>query len=206
MARRFTDEVLVLASHNAKKLDELAALLAGTDVEVRSAAALGLPEPAETEPTFAGNAAIKALAAAHASGLPSLADDSGLVVEGLAGEPGVQSARWAGPARDYAMAIRKVTDGLTRRFGSFAAADKRAAFVTVICLAWPDGETVFFEGRVEGQLVATPRGAGGFGYDPIFVPEGESRTFAELSQAEKAALSHRGRAMRAMAAACFAQA
>lgn len=203
MARLFTGGVLILASHNAKKLDELKALLAGSGVEIRGAAALGLAEPEETAPDFAGNAAIKAHAAASATGLPALADDSGLVAHGLDGAPGIRSARWAGPEKDYAMAMRKVTDGLAQRFGGFEAADRRAAFVTVLCLAWPDGEERFFEGRVEGRLIETPRGENGFGYDPIFVPEGESRSFAELTQAEKAALSHRGRAMRAMRDACF---
>ena len=203
MQRRFTGDTLVLASHNPKKLVELEGLLAGRGITVRSAKDLGLAEPEETAPDFEGNALIKARAAATASGVASLADDSGLVVNGLDGAPGVHSARWAGPAQDYPAAMARLAAELTARFGSFAAADQRAAFLTVICLAWPDGHHVFFEGRVDGHLVATPRGSGGFGYDPIFVPEGETRTFAELTAAEKDALSHRGRAMRAMAEACL---
>ncbi len=203
MQRRFTGDTLVLASHNPKKLRELEGLLAGSFITVRSAGELGLAEPAETAPDFKGNALIKAMAAATASGLPSLADDSGLVVHGLDGRPGVHSARWAGPTQDYPAAMARIVAELASRFGSFAAADKAAAFVTVICLAWPDGDHVCFEGRVDGQVVETPRGAGGFGYDPIFVPEGETRTFAELTAAEKDRLSHRGRAMRALAEACL---
>jgi len=203
MPRRFSGSTLVLASHNPKKLDELRALMAPSGVKVRSAAELGLEEPEEPAPDFAGNARIKALAAATASGLPALADDSGLVVTGLDGAPGVLSARWAGPEKDYAAAMRRVMDGLAQRFGSFAEADKRAAFLTVVCLGWPDGETVCVEGRVDGALIEQPRGTAGFGYDPIFVPEGESRSFAELTAEEKAAISHRGRAMRAILEACF---
>lgn len=204
MTRRLVEPALVLASHNPKKLAELENLVADTGISVRSAREKGLAEPAETADDFAGNAAIKALAAATATGLPSLADDSGLVVAGLDGAPGIFSARWAGPQQDYTAAMRRVVEGLAARYGSFAAADKRAAFVTVVCVAWPDGETACFEGRVDGHLVEQPRGSGGFGYDPIFVPAGERRTFAELSPAEKDALSHRGRAMRAMVAACLA--
>jgi XTP/dITP diphosphohydrolase len=204
MTRRLLGDSLVLASHNPKKLKELEGLLAGTGIAVRSARDLGLAEPEEPAPDFAGNALIKAMAAATASGLPALADDSGLVVRGLDGAPGVHSARWAGPEQDYPAAMARIVDGLAARFGSFAEADTAAAFVTVVCIAWPDGEHVCFDGRVEGHLVEAPRGTGGFGYDPIFVPLGETRTFAELTPAEKDALSHRGRAMRAMAAACLA--
>ncbi len=206
MPRRFTGDTLVLASHNPKKLKELEGLLAGRRISVRSARDLGLPEPAETEPDFTGNARLKALAAAAAAGLPALADDSGLVLAGLDGRPGVHSARWAGPGQDYPAAMARLVAALATRFGSFAAADRRAAFVSVVCLAWPDGETVCVEGRVDGQVVAEPRGSGGFGYDPMFLPEGESRTFAELTQAEKDRLSHRGRAMRALLEACFTDA
>lgn len=201
MTRKLASTTLLLASHNAKKLVELRSLLAGTGIEVRSARELGLSEPAETASDFAGNAAIKALAAATATGLPSLADDSGLVVAGLDGAPGIFSARWAGPEQDYAAAMRRVIADLDHRYGSFAVADKTAAFVTVVCLAWPDGETAFFEGRVDGRIIERPRGTGGFGYDPIFVPIGETSSFAELTAHEKDALSHRGRAMRAMVAA-----
>lgn len=203
MTRRLAGETLVLATHNPKKLQELAGLLAGTGIEVRSAAELGLREPAETAPDFQGNATIKAMAAAAATGMPSLADDSGLVVAGLDGAPGVYSARWAGPEQDYPAAMARIIEALAARFGSFAAADKRAAFATVVCVAWPDGDCAYFDGRVDGTLIETPRGTGGFGYDPIFVPFGEDRTMAELAPAEKDALSHRGRAMRAFAAACL---
>lgn len=197
MARRFTGDTLVLASHNPKKLLELEGLLGQSGITVRSAKELGLAEPEETAPDFAGNALIKAQAAATAAGLPSLADDSGLAVRGLDGAPGVRSARWAGPNQDYTAAMAQIVHALAERFGSFAAADKHAAFLTVICLAWPDGDHVCFEGRIDGHLVDPPRGTGGFGYDPMFVPEGETRTFGELSAAEKDQLSHRGRAMRA---------
>jgi XTP/dITP diphosphohydrolase len=203
MSRRLDGGTLVLASHNPKKVRELEGLLAGSGIEVRSAGDLGLAEPAETAPDFRGNAAIKATAAATATGLASLADDSGLAVHGLDGAPGVRSARWAGPEQDYPAAMKRIREALAARFGSFAAADKRAAFLTVVCLAWPDGQCLYFEGRVDGTLVEVPRGTGGFGYDPMFVPDGETRTMAELTPAEKDALSHRGRAMRAFAAACL---
>jgi XTP/dITP diphosphohydrolase len=203
MTRRLAGDTLVLASHNPKKIAELEGLLAGSGIALRSARDLGLAEPDETAPDFRGNATIKAVAAAEATGLPSLADDSGLAVAGLDGAPGVQSARWAGPEQDYPAAMARLVEALAARFGSFAAADQRAAFLTVICLAWPDGECRYFEGRVDGTLIETPRGTGGFGYDPLFVPDGETRTMAELTPAEKDALSHRGRAMRAFAAACL---
>ncbi len=203
MTRRLSGETLVLGSHNPKKLKELAGLLAGSGIQVRSATDLRLEEPDETAADFRGNATLKAQAAAVATGLPSLADDSGLVVHGLDGAPGVHSARWAGPDQDYPAAMARIRDALAARFGSFAAADQRAAFFSVICLAWPDGGCAYFEGRVDGTLVETPRGAGGFGYDPMFVPEGETRTMAELTAEEKDRLSHRGKAMRAFAAACL---
>ena len=206
MARRFTGRRLVLASHNPGKLAELADLLRPHEVEVVSAAALGLEEPVEDGATFADNARLKAHAAAEAAGLPALADDSGLVVPGLDGAPGVYSARWAEPERDFGAAMARVRDELSRRFGSFAAADRRAAFVAVLCLAWPDGHEELAEGRVEGVLVDPPRGTGGFGYDPMFEPAGLDRTFAELAPPEKHALSHRGRALRRLLETCFAPA
>jgi XTP/dITP diphosphohydrolase len=202
--RPFSGDRLVLATHNAGKLAELAELLRPRGVTIVTAGALGLAEPAETGATFAENAALKARAAAAASGLPALADDSGLVVHALGGLPGVRSARWAGPGRDFASAIRLVLDALERRYGSFEAADPRASFVALLCLAWPDGHAELFEGRVDGRLVAEPRGEHGFGYDPIFVPTGETRTFAEMPAAEKHGLSHRARAVRALLAGCFA--
>lgn len=185
---------LLVATHNPGKLREFEYLLAPHGIEVVGASALGLAEPEETGDSFAANAALKARAAMAATGLPALADDSGIVVHGLDGQPGIHSARWAGPGRDFDLAIRKVLDSLTARYGSFAAAEKRAEFVAVLCLAEPDGDR-FFEGRVAGSLVDRPRGAAGFGYDPIFVPDGHERTFAEMSAAEKHAISHRRRAL-----------
>jgi XTP/dITP diphosphohydrolase len=203
VARRFTAPRLVLASHNPGKLAELEALLAPYGVAVASSPELGLPEPDETGGTFVDNARLKAHAAAQASGLPALADDSGLEARGLDGAPGVQSARWAGPERDFILAMARVRDALTLRFGDFARADRRAAFVAVLCLAWPDGHEELAEGRVEGELVDPPRGGHGFGYDPMFAPEGERRTFGEMPPAAKRALSHRGRALRQLLAMCF---
>ena len=203
MARRFTEPSLVLASHNPGKLAELQALLASHDVAITASRALGLPEPEETGANFADNARLKAHAAAQASGLPALADDSGLEAYGLGGAPGVHSARWAGPERDFAKAMARVRDELSRRFGSFEAADRRAAFVAVLCLAWPDGHEELAEGRVAGELVDPPRGSGGFGYDPMFLPAGASRTFGEMTPADKQRLSHRARALRRLLALCF---
>ena len=141
----------------------------------------------------------------QASGLPALADDSGLEAHGLGGAPGVRSARWAGPERDFARAMARVRDELSLRFGAFARADRSAAFVAALCLAWPDGHEELAEGRVEGELVDPPRGAGGFGYDPMFVPAGERRTFGEMGPADKQKLSHRARALRRLIAMCFEQ-
>ena len=193
----------MLASHNPGKLAELEALLAPHGVAVVSSRELGLGEPDETGLTFADNARLKAHAAAQVSGLPALADDSGLEARGLDGAPGVQSARWAGPERDFALAMARVRDALGSRFGDFARADRRAAFVAVLCLAWPDGHEELAEGRVEGTLVDPPRGAGGFGYDPMFAPEDDRRTFGEMPPAAKQALSHRARALRQLLAMCF---
>ena len=193
----------MLATHNPGKLVELRDLLAGHPVEVVSGATLGLAEPVEDGRTFAANARIKAHAAAATTGLAALADDSGLVVAGLAGRPGVHSARWAGPEADFARAMARVRDELSARYGSFAAADRRAAFVTALCLAWPDGHEELVQGRVAGELVDPPRGAGGFGYDPMFQPLGSSQTFAELPRPAKQAQSHRGRALRRLIERCF---
>lgn len=192
---------LVVATHNRGKLAEFAQLLEPLGIGTVAAGELGLPEPEESGTGFEENAVLKARAAAAASGLPALADDSGLEVAGLGGAPGVHSARWAGPERDFAAACRRIHDALVARFGSFAAADRRAAFVCVLALAFPDGGVLTFEGRVGGEIVWPPRGSGGFGYDPVFVPEGETRTFAEMDAAEKHALSHRGRAVAALLAA-----
>lgn len=187
---------LVLASHNAGKLAEFSTLLADFGVTVLSAGDLNLPEPEETATTFAGNAAIKALAAARATGLPALADDSGLCVSALGGAPGIYSARWAGPDKDFPAAMARIEDGI--------GSDERDAwFICVLCLAYPDGTTRSFEGRVDGSITWPPRGDKGHGYDPIFTPTGESRTFAEMAEAEKNAISHRARAFQAFKQACL---
>ena len=182
---------------------EFAALLKPYGVAVVAGSGLGLPEPVEDGASFAANARIKAHAAAKASALPALADDSGLVVQGLDGLPGVHSARWAGPDRDFSRAMARVRDELVARHGSFERADRAAAFVAVLCLAWPDGHEELALGRVEGELVDPPRGFGGFGYDPMFVPEGLGRTFGEMTTAEKQERSHRARALRRLLAMCF---
>jgi XTP/dITP diphosphohydrolase len=188
---------LVLASHNQGKLAELTDLLRPHRIEVVSAGALGLPEPEETAPDFAGNARIKALAAVNATGLPAFSDDSGFCVATLGGAPGVLSARWGGPEKDFAMAMALVKD----RMGD--AADRRAWFVAALCLAWPDGHIETFVGRVDGTAVWPPRGDKGFGYDPMFVPEGESVTFGEMEPDAKHALSHRARAFVQVMKSCF---
>jgi XTP/dITP diphosphohydrolase len=203
LARRFGGGRLVLATHNEGKLRELVALLKPLGIEVIASAALGLPEPVEDGASFAANARIKAHAAAKASGLPALADDSGLVVQALDGLPGVRSARWAEPGKDFARAMARVRDELIARYGSFAGAEHAAAFVAVLCLAWPDGHEELALGRVEGELVDPPRGTGGFGYDPMFQPHGHAQTFAEMTAAQKQALSHRARAFRQLLADCF---
>jgi XTP/dITP diphosphohydrolase len=204
MTRRFAGDRLVLATHNRGKVEEFAYLMRPRGVAVLAAADLGLAEPEETESTFLGNAVLKARAACAASGLPALADDSGLVVPALDGAPGIHSARWAGPERDFALAIERVLAALRERSIDPALAPPPAAFVAVLALAWPDGHLETVEGRCEGHLTAPPRGANAFGYDPIFVPAGETRTFAEMDAAEKHRHSHRGRAVRALLAACFA--
>jgi XTP/dITP diphosphohydrolase len=188
---------LVLASHNRGKLREIAELVAPFGVAAVSAADLGLAEPEETEPDFAGNARLKAAAAAAASGLPALADDSGFCMAALGGAPGVQSARWAGPAKDFAAAMRRVRDELGD------ATDRHAWFVCALCLAWPDATTATYLGRVDGNFVWPPRGHLGFGYDPVFQPQGTTRTYGEIDPAAKHAGSHRARAMEQLVAACF---
>jgi XTP/dITP diphosphohydrolase len=188
---------LVVASHNAGKVREIGALLSPLGVEAVSAGDLGLPEPEETEPTFVGNALLKARAAADAFGLPALADDSGLEVAALGGDPGIYSARWAGPERDFRVAMERVWAELQAR----DAADFSARFVCVLALAWPDGAAESFEGEARGRVVWPPRGEKGFGYDPMFVPEGEDRTFGEMSHEEKLPLTHRARAFEKFLAA-----
>jgi XTP/dITP diphosphohydrolase len=185
---------LVAATHNAGKVRELRELLAPHGLDVVSAAELGLPEPEETGTTFQANAELKALAAAQASGLPALADDSGLEVEGLDGAPGIYAARWAGPKRDFGLAMQRVVDELRQRGAWSESPGPRANFIAVLCLAWPDGATNAFEGKVYGHLVWPPRGSKGFGYDPMFVADGETLTFGEMEPSRKHAISHRARA------------
>ncbi|MGA8400061.1 MAG: RdgB/HAM1 family non-canonical purine NTP pyrophosphatase [Stellaceae bacterium] len=196
MARRFTESKLVIASHNPGKIVEIGALIAPYRIEAIGAAALGLPEPEETEPTFEGNAALKARAAAKTTGLPALADDSGLVVPALDGAPGIYSARWAGPSRDFMVAMRRVHDELGDK-------NHAATFVSVLALIWADGHEESFRGEVHGQLSWPPRGENGFGYDPMFIPEGCAQTFGEMSHAMKYAIDHRARAFQRLVAACF---
>jgi XTP/dITP diphosphohydrolase len=199
MTRRFTEKRLVVASHNAGKVREIAELIAPHKVEAISAGALNLPEPEETETTFKGNALLKAHAAAKASGLPSLSDDSGLCVDALNGDPGVYSARWAGPTKDFSVAMRLVHD---RMSGKSPATDK-AHFVCALALAWPDDHAEIFQGEVHGRLVWPPRGTKGFGYDPMFIAEGYDITFGEMDPAAKHAISHRARAFAKLMEACF---
>jgi len=192
-------ERLVVATHNPGKLREIEALVAPFGLSVVSAGALGLPEPEETGVTFEDNAELKAVAAATASGLPALADDSGLAVEALGGAPGVYSARWAGPAKDFAAAMRSVEAKL-EALGAAPEA-RKAHFVAVLALAFPDGSCDLFRGEVHGRLAFPPRGSNGFGYDPIFVPEGHDLTFGEMEPDRKQAMSHRARAFATFAAA-----
>lgn len=203
MTRRFAGGRLVVASHNAGKVREIGALLGPYGVDAVSAGDLGLPEPAETEETFIGNARIKAHAAASAAGLPALADDSGIAVDALDGAPGVHTADWAEtPAgRDFALAMRKTWEALEAQA---APEPRRASFYCCLCLAWPDGHDEAFMGRVAGRVVWPPRGERGFGYDPIFIPNGRAETFGEMAPAEKHAISHRADAFRQLVAACFA--
>jgi XTP/dITP diphosphohydrolase len=198
--RKLAPGRLVIASHNQGKVREIRELLGPHGVEPVSAAALDLPEPEETGTSFVANAELKALQAADLSGLPALADDSGLCVEALGNEPGIFSARWAGPDKDFALAMRKVED----RLAALPPGTPRAAhFVCALALAWPDGHVEWFEGRVDGSLVWPPRGTQGFGYDPVFVPEGHDLTFGEMDPAAKHAMSHRAAAFRQLVAAIF---
>lgn len=196
MARQLDSQKIVIATHNAGKVREINALLAPFATETVSAGDLGLPEPEETGITFAENAAIKALASAQAANLPALADDSGLVVLALDGAPGIYSARWAGPGKDFSAAMARVNEELGDK-------DRAAHFVCALALAWPDGHVEPFEGRVDGALVWPMRGGQGFGYDPIFVPEGHDLTFGEMAPADKHAMSHRADAFGQLIDACF---
>lgn len=208
MSRKLGGGKLVIATHNAGKLKEIAALLAPYGPDCISAGSLGLPEPPETGKTFAENALIKARAAAESSGLPALADDSGLSVAALGGRPGVYTADWAErqwfegePGRDWFMAMGKV-EGMLQAQGPHAP--REAFFSCTLALAWPDGEHAVYEGRAEGTLTWPPRGTMGFGYDPVFVPVGDDRTFAELDPEEKHRISHRADAFAKLVADQFA--
>ena len=197
MARRFASPRLVIASHNPGKVREIAELLLPFGVEVVSAATLGLAEPPEDGDSFVANAEIKARAAARASALPALADDSGLAVEALAGAPGIYSARWAGPDKDFDAAMRTIEDKLK------GGSNRRARFIAALALCWPDGHCETFEGTVSGTLVWPPRGDRGFGYDPVFLPDGGRETFGEMDPTAKHAISHRAAAFGKLVAACF---
>lgn len=202
MTRKLTDGRLVVATGNKGKLEEMRQLLEPRGIAIASLKDHALPEPEETAHTFLGNARIKAHAAARALGLPALADDSGIEVDALGGAPGVRTADWAETpgGRDFLVAMTRTHEAL---LASGAPEPWRARFVSVLVLAWPDGHEEVFEGRAEGRVVWPPRGALGHGYDPVFVPEGEARTFAEMTAAEKNALSHRGKSTRAFEAACL---
>ncbi len=200
MARRWSGGRLVVASHNPGKVAEIAALLAPWGIATIAAGALNLSVPEETGDSFEANAALKAHAAAHATGLPALADDSGLEVAALGGAPGVFSARWAGPGGDFAQAMAMIEAKLAGH------RDRRARFVAVLALAWPDGHLESFRGEIEGTLVWPPRGAHGFGYDPMFLPAGGRLTFGEMDSAAKHQISHRARAFAKLIAACVAPA
>ncbi|WP_284777790.1 RdgB/HAM1 family non-canonical purine NTP pyrophosphatase [Agrobacterium sp. lyk4-40-TYG-31] len=211
--RKLDTRTIVVASHNKGKIAEIADLIGPLGFSAKSAAELNFAEPDETGTTFEENAAIKALASAQASGLPSLSDDSGLVIDALDGNPGVYTANWAETAdgtRDFAMAMQKVEDALQER-GATEPSARTCRFVSVLCLAWPDGHTEFFRGEIEGTVAWPPRGASGFGYDPIFQPEGHETTFGEMTAEEKhgwkpgdaQALSHRARAFKTFVETCL---
>lgn len=200
MPRVLTETKLLVASHNKGKVREINDLLRPFGKQAVSAGDLNLPEPVEAEMTFVGNARIKALAGAKASGLPALSDDSGLSIHGLEGEPGVYSARWGGPKKDFGRAMIRVHDALTEWA---VPEEKRSAhFTCALCLAWPDGHCEIFEGKVYGRIVK-PRGTLGFGYDPIFIADGHEQTFGEMDPAEKHALSHRANAFKQLVEACL---
>ena len=207
--RRITGRLLI-ATHNPGKLKEMRELLAPYKIDAISAGDMGLSEPEETGTTFRENARIKADAAAKASGLPAFADDSGLVVDALDGAPGIHSARWAGPVKNFRRAMENVEAKLHER-GATNPAQRGAHFVSALCVAWPDGHLEEFEGRVDGTIVWPPRGDKGFGYDPVFLPDGHGRTFGEMPSEEKhglppqgKGLSHRARAFLKLAEACLA--
>jgi XTP/dITP diphosphohydrolase len=194
MSRKVNGEKIVVATHNKGKLEEFAALLKPYGVDATSAGELGLSEPEETETTFRGNARIKALHAMNASGMITVGDDSGLCVDALNGDPGVYTADWAGPNRDWMMAMRNVEEKL-QAAGAVTPEKRHAAFMCTLCVMWPDGEERFYEGKAPGHLVWPPRGKLGHGYDPVFVPDGESQTFGEMQPEKKNRISHRARAL-----------
>ncbi|MDV3457918.1 RdgB/HAM1 family non-canonical purine NTP pyrophosphatase [Sphingomonas sp. HF-S4] len=198
--RKLTPGKLVIASHNPGKVREIKALLGPYGIEPVSASELDLPEPDETGTTFVANAELKALQAADLSGLPALADDSGLCVEALGGDPGIFSARWAGETKDFAVAMRRVEDKLA---ALPPETGRDAHFVCALALAWPDGHVEWFEGRADGVLVWPPRGEHGFGYDPVFVPNGHDVTYGEMDPEAKHAMSHRADAFRQLVSAVF---
>ena len=209
LAHRHLSGRLVIATHNPGKLAEMRELLAPYGIDAISAGELGLPEPDETGMSFRDNARIKAQAAAKAASLPAFADDSGLVVDALGGEPGIYSARWAGPDKDFSRAMATIDQKLRDR-GATTPDQRKAHFVSALCVAWPDGHVEDFEARVDGTLVWPPRGEKGFGYDPMFLPDGHTRTFGEMSSEEKhglpprgLGLSHRARAFVMLAEACL---
>ncbi len=203
MARRFAAPRLVVATHNRGKAGEIRNMLSPFGVEILSAVDLKLAAPPETGETFAENAKLKALAAARASGQPALADDSGLSVHALGGEPGVYTADWEGPTRSAMVGMRRIQDELAQRSVPDTDAGRAATFHCVLALAWPDEHVELFHGALDGRIVWPPRGSGGHGYDPCFQPKGESRTTAEMTEVEKNAISHRGRALRHLVEACF---
>lgn len=194
MSRKLAGQRVVIATHNRGKLEEFAELLKPHGVDAVSAGQLGIPEPEETETTFEGNARIKAANAARHSGLVAIADDSGLCVDALNGDPGVYTADWAGPDRDFSRAMRLVEEKLAAK-GAITPEQRRARFVCTLVVRWPDGQENVYVGEAPGHLVWPPRGKLGHGYDPVFVPDGETRTFAEMANEEKNRLSHRGRAL-----------
>jgi len=203
MARRFASPKLVVATHNRGKADEIRTMLSPFGVEIVSMADLGLPAPPETGTTFETNATIKALAAARGSGLPALADDSGLSVHKLGGQPGVYTADWEGPTRNAMVGMQRIQDELAKRGVPDTDATRGATFHCVLALAWPDEHVELVHGTLDGRIVWPPRGTGGHGYDPCFQPAGDSRTNAEMSTDEKNAISHRGRAFAKLVEACF---
>ena len=200
--RLFTEDTLVIATHNAGKMREIKALFSGFGINILSASELGLDEPDETDTSFIGNALLKARAAAMSAGQPALADDSGLCVTALDGAPGIYSARWAGPKRDFSLAMTAVETALAKTGNG----DSGAEFVCALALVWPDGYEVCVEGRVKGQITFPPRGKHGFGYDPIFQPDGYQMSFGEMDPDAKHAISHRADAFAQLLARCFGKA